>query len=83
MLIDDDVTNATVVALINKKGGAHLRHVQLFDVYNGSHVPAGKKSLAYTLTYQDQNATLVADDVTTAFEKVLTALTDELGAEIR
>ncbi|ALC08518.1 phenylalanine--tRNA ligase subunit beta [Lactiplantibacillus plantarum] len=83
MLIDDDVTNATVVALINKKGGAHLRHVQLFDVYNGSHVPAGKKSLAYTLTYQDQNATLVDDDVTTAFEKVLTALTDELGAEIR
>ncbi|MDN6126282.1 MAG: hypothetical protein L0I82_07245, partial [Lactiplantibacillus plantarum] len=44
---------------------------------------AGKKSLAYTLTYQDQNATLVDDDVTTAFEKVLTALTDELGAEIR
>jgi phenylalanyl-tRNA synthetase beta chain len=83
MLIDDDVTNAAVVALINKKGGAHLRQVQLFDVYHGSHVPAGKKSLAYTLTYQDQNATLVDDDVTTAFEKVLNALTDELGAEIR
>ncbi|ETY74490.1 phenylalanine--tRNA ligase subunit beta [Lactiplantibacillus fabifermentans] len=83
MLIDDQVSNAAIVALINDKGGAHLQKVQLFDVYNGKNVPTGKKSLAYTLTYQDQNATLVDDDVTKAFEKVLTALTDDLGAEIR
>jgi len=83
MLIDDNVTNATIVALINQKGGAHLQDVQLFDVYNGSHVPDGKKSLAYTLTYQNQDATLVDEEVTQAFDKVLTALTDELGAEIR
>ncbi|AVK62891.1 phenylalanine--tRNA ligase subunit beta [Lactobacillus sp. CBA3606] len=83
MLIDQSVTNATVMALITAKGGAHLQDVQLFDVYHGKNVPAGKQSLAYTLTYQDQNATLVDDEVTQAFEKVLTALTTELGAEIR
>ncbi len=83
MLIDDTVTNAAIVDLINDKGGAHLQSVELFDVYTGSHVPAGKKSLAYTLTYRDQNATLVDDEVTQAFDKVLAALTDELGAEIR
>ena len=83
MLIDDTVTNADIVSLINQKGGAHLQSVELFDVYNGSHVPTGKKSLAYTLTYRDQNATLIDDEVTAAFDKVLTALTEELGAEIR
>ncbi|MFC6180897.1 phenylalanine--tRNA ligase subunit beta [Lactiplantibacillus daowaiensis] len=83
MLIDDEITNAQVVDLITSKGGAHLQTVKLFDVYNGKHVPEGKKSLAYTLTYQDQNATLVDDDVTKAFEKVLSALTEEFGAEIR
>ncbi|VDG19859.1 phenylalanine--tRNA ligase subunit beta [Lactobacillus sp.] [Lactiplantibacillus mudanjiangensis] len=83
MLINDDITNAQVVDLITDKGGAHLRSVKLFDVYNGKHVPAGKKSLAYTLTYQDQNATLVDDDVTAAFDKVLKALTTEFDAEIR
>ncbi len=83
MLIDDTVTNADIVSLINQKGGAHLQSVELFDVYNGSHVPTGKKSLAYTLTYRDQNATLVDDEVTAAFDKVLTALTEELGAAIR
>lgn len=83
MLIDDQTTNAAVVALMRAKGGAHLQRIELFDVYNGEHVPAGKKSLAYTLTYQDQNATLVDDEVTQAFEKVLNALQTELGAEIR
>jgi len=83
MLIDDKVTNADIINLIHNKGGAHLRQVQLFDLYNGKHVPAGKKSLAYTLTYQDQAATLVDDEVTQAFNKVLKALTDEFGAEIR
>ncbi|MFC6165154.1 phenylalanine--tRNA ligase subunit beta [Lactiplantibacillus dongliensis] len=83
MLIDDTVTNADIVALIHDKGGAHLQDVHLFDLYNGKHVPEGKKSLAYTLTYQDQAATLVDEDVTKAFDKVLSALTEDLGAEIR
>lgn len=83
MLIDDKVTNAAIVQLITDKGGAHLQQVQLFDVYNGKHVPEGKKSLAYTLTYQDQNGTLVDEEITKAFEKVLAALTETFGAEIR
>lgn len=83
MLVDDQVTNEQVVALIEKRGGAYLQSVKLFDVYDGVKVPNGKKSLAYTLTYQDKHETLVDDAVTQAFEKVTKRLEDELGAEIR
>jgi phenylalanyl-tRNA synthetase beta chain len=83
MLVDDDITNEQIVALIEKRGGASLQSVKLFDVYDGVKVPKGKKSLAYTLTYQDKHATLVDDAVTQAFEKVEKRLQDDLGAEIR
>ncbi|MFC6207971.1 phenylalanine--tRNA ligase subunit beta [Levilactobacillus tongjiangensis] len=83
MLVADDVTNEQIVALIEKRGGAFLQSVKLFDVYDGVKVPKGKKSLAYTLTYQDKNETLVDDAVTQAFEKVEKRLQDDLGAEIR
>lgn len=83
MLVDDDVTNDQVVALIERRGGAFLQSVKLFDVYDGVKVPKGKKSLAYTLTYQDKHETLVDDAVTQAFDKVSKRLEDDLGAQIR
>ena len=72
-----------VMDIINKRGGAFLKSVHLFDVYSGLHLPKGKKSLAYTLTYQDDHDTLTEDQVNAAFEKVTTALKDTLAAEIR
>lgn len=83
MLVDDDITNDQVVALIERRGGAFLQSVKLFDVYDGVKVPKGKKSLAYTLTYQDKHETLVDDAVTQAFDKVSKRLEDDLGAQIR
>lgn len=83
LLVDDDITNAMVMDVINKRGGAFLKDVHLFDVYSGLHLPKGKKSLAYTLTYQDDNGTLTEDQVNAAFDKVTKSLTDTLGAEIR
>lgn len=83
MLINQDVTNAAILTLIEKKGGAYLKDVQLFDVYNGKNVPSGKQSLAYTLTYQNPNATLTDEEVNQAFEKVQHSLVSEFDAEIR
>ena len=83
LLVDDDVENATIVEAIKQKGGAYLKDIHLFDVYAGSHLPAGKKSLAYTLTYQDDKGTLTEDQVNTAFDKVTAYLQDKVDAEIR
>lgn len=83
LLVDREVENGTIVDAIKQKGGAFLKDVHLFDVYEGTHLPAGKKSLAYTLTYQDTRGTLTEDQVNTAFDKVTAYLQDKVSAEIR
>lgn len=83
LVVDQSVTNAALKATIMTHGGAYLTDVALFDVYAGRHIEAGRKSMAYTLTYQNPAATLTDDQVNEAFAKVVAALKDEHGAKIR
>ena len=83
ILVDQAVENAAIVKVIEQVGGKFLRDVTLFDVYAGANIEGHKKSLAYTLTYRRDDQTLTEDEVNAAFEKVTTALHDELGATIR
>ena len=55
-----------VATLIRQSGGKLLVDVRLFDVYRGGQVPAGKKSLAYSLTFQAPDRTLTAEDTAKA-----------------
>ncbi|MCT6848766.1 MAG: phenylalanine--tRNA ligase subunit beta, partial [Apilactobacillus kunkeei] len=83
MLIDKNVENDSIVKVIEKRGGAYLVDVKLFDLYEGEHVPEDKKSLAYSLTFQNKHDTLVDDDVNNAMEKVQRNLEKEFNVEIR
>ncbi|ANK59323.1 phenylalanine--tRNA ligase subunit beta [Loigolactobacillus backii] len=83
LLVASDVTNQAITDAIFAKGGAHLKNVTLFDSYTGSKIEKGKKSLAYTLTYQNPGATLTDDEVNTAFAKVEKTLVEQIGAVIR
>lgn len=83
LVVDQSVTNDQILAVMNKRGGAYLNNVRLFDVYEGENVPDGKKSMAYSLTYVDPRETLKDEVVNTAFEKIKKRLTADLNAEIR
>lgn len=83
ILVDENVAYAQIADVIRTNGGKHLNDVTLFDVYQGENVENGKKSLAFSLMYQDVNKTLVEDEVNTSFANVVTALSEKLGAEIR
>ncbi|WP_295747393.1 phenylalanine--tRNA ligase subunit beta [uncultured Limosilactobacillus sp.] len=83
LLLPNDVTNQQVVDVINQKGGAFLRQVHLFDVYEGLHLPKGMRSLAYTLTFLDNDGTLKEDQVNQAMAKVEKALTTQFNAKVR
>ena len=61
----------------------HLEKIQLFDVYAGKHIPLGKKSVAYTLTYRDKHNTLTEDEVNKEFEQAIEALKTSFEVEIR
>jgi phenylalanyl-tRNA synthetase beta chain len=83
-LIVDEATPATQVdELIRQSGGKLLVDVRLFDVYRGQPIPAGKKSLAYALTFQAADRTLTDEETGKLRQKIMGRLGRELGATLR
>ena len=60
-----------------------VRAVSVFDVYTGPPVPAGRKSLAFSISYGSDKKTLTDDDVSRERERIVARLKGELGAELR
>jgi phenylalanyl-tRNA synthetase beta chain len=83
IVVPEDVTVERVEQSIRSAGGKLLEEVRLFDVYRGKGVPAGKKSLAFSLTYRDPERTLTDDEVAAAHEKVVRKVTGAVGGELR
>lgn len=84
LVVDEGITAETVEQRILSFGKkAKLASVKLFDVYTGSNIAPGKKSLAYKLSYRDENRTLSNEEVEKGHEKLLARLEQELGAQLR
>ena len=83
LVVDKDLTAERVAELICRTGGKVVRDVRLFDVYRGEKIGAGKKSLAYSLTYQASDRTLSDKDVAGLRAHILRRLEQELGAKLR
>jgi phenylalanyl-tRNA synthetase beta chain len=83
VIVDEPVTAERVVAEIRAAGTPLLREVRLFDLYRGESIPAGKKSLAYALTYQAEDRTLTDKEVDKAHQKIEDRLKHVLKAQIR
>ncbi|MEI2690696.1 MAG: phenylalanine--tRNA ligase subunit beta [Anaerolineae bacterium] len=83
LLVDESVTAEQIETAIRQAGGSLLRDVTLFDLYRGKQVPAGKKSLAYTLTFQAADKTLKDADVEKVRRRIVARLSQTVGAELR
>ncbi len=83
VIVDENVPAIQVAEAIQTAGGALVTAVHLFDVYRGPQIGAGKKSLAYSLTYQDPNRTLTDKKVAKIREKIVDYLKKTLAAELR
>ncbi|MDH5507032.1 MAG: phenylalanine--tRNA ligase subunit beta, partial [Anaerolineae bacterium] len=83
LVVDENIPAGKVSAMITQTGGQTLSAVNLFDVYRGEQVGAGKKSLAYSLTYQALDRTLTDKDVAKLRSKIVKRLEKELNAKLR
>ena len=81
LVVDAGVTHRQVMDVFRKF--PLISQVELFDVYSGKQVAAGKKSMAYRLVYQSPEHTLTDEEVNGVQEQVLKRLGDELGAVLR
>src|SRR5690606_9703094 len=82
LVLSKIVEAGTIEKLIRSAGGKLLKDVRVFDLYEGDNLEAGKKSVAFSLTYFDPEKTLTDEEVTAVHEKVLQSL-KESGAELR
>ena len=82
-LCDEAVTVAACEEVITASAGKLLRGVRLFDIYRGTGVPEGKKSMAFSLELRADDRTLTDSDSEEVTSKVLAALADKLGAVLR
>lgn len=83
LLIDKAVTLAEIEAAVREADKKILRSVELFDVYEGDKLPAGKKSYAISITLQDDEKTLQDKYIDKVMSKIIDNLRRKFNAELR
>ena len=86
MIVPEKLRHEQIVSTIREAREPLLVSVELFDIFSGKqeqNFGAGKKSMAYTLTYRDKTRTLTNDEITVVHAKIRERLQRELGVELR
>ena len=83
LLIDKEVQFSTIKALAFKAERQILRSVNIFDVYEGSNLPEGKKSYAISFILQDEEKTLNDKQIEKTMNRLINVFEREVGAQIR
>ncbi|WP_461810919.1 phenylalanine--tRNA ligase subunit beta [Faecalimonas sp.] len=82
MVVPKEILVGQIEDVIEKKGGEYLESYQLFDIYEGSQIKEGFKSVAYSIVFRAKDKTLEETDISTAMKRILKVL-EEMGIELR
>ena len=83
LIVEDKIPSQEIAIAIKKAAGNLLKEVEIFDVYTGKGIEEGKKSLAYSLTFEAQERTLIDEEINQILQKVMEQLEKKYHAEIR
>lgn len=83
LIIDEDVAAGEIVSSIQEEGRPYLTKVEIFDVYRGKQIPAGKKSLAFHLHFQAMDRTLTEEEINLLMEKIFAVVNRNFQAKLR
>ena len=83
LVVDETVPAVKVEFFIRQTGGKLLSDVRLFDIFRSEALGEGKKSLAYSLTYQAPDRTLKDDEIKALRSKIIKRLEHEVNAKLR
>jgi phenylalanyl-tRNA synthetase beta chain len=72
-----------VIAAAHEAAGLELREMRVFDVYRGGQIPDGKKSIAFSVSFQSPERTLSDEDARALRERIVAALAERFGADLR
>lgn len=81
--VTKNITSEEIETIIKKSGGRLLKNIRVFDLYTGDKVGENEKSIAYSLTFGNENRTLTEEEVTEVFDKIIKDVCDKLNARLR
>ena len=82
MVVPKEIMVGQIEQMIAQRGGKILEQYELFDIYEGSQIQAGYKSVAYSITFRSKEKTLEEAEVASAMKKILNGL-ESLGIQLR
>lgn len=83
LVVDEDLPAERVAEVIRSAGGRTVTEVRLFDIYRSEQIGVGKKSLAYSLTYQAVDRTLTDQEVGQIRQKIIRKVEQEVNGKLR
>lgn len=83
LLLDEDITFESIYQIAEQTDKKLVKEIDLFDVYQGDKLPQGKKSYAVSFILQDEEKTLTDEKIEKTMSKIVSNLTEKLGASLR
>lgn len=82
-VMPEHMESAVVEKEIKRASGKLLKSIKIFDLYRGENIKPDEKSIAYSLTYESEEATLESEEINNLFNKMIDEVTKKLGISIR
>lgn len=83
IIVDKNIDSGRIEKIFKNNSNNLLKNIELFDIYTGNQINKGKKSMAYKLTFQSKEKTLVDEDINSLIDNMLFDLKEQLGAYLR
>lgn len=83
VIVDNKISSQEVSQIIKKAGGALLTKIRTFDLYTGTNIGENKKSLAYSLTFEDKTKTLTDEEINKKISEIIDMLDKKISAKLR
>ena len=83
IVVEGEFSSQQIISWIKNRGEALIEYVEVFDQYVGSPIPAGKKSLAYKISYRADDRTLTDTEVNTLHQNLVDQIAKFFGAQVR
>lgn len=83
VIVDENLNADEMIQIIKQTARKQLTNLEVFDIYQGHNIEEGKKSIAFSLTFNDPNQTLKTEDVDALMKKIMGRLTFQFKATLR
>ena len=83
LVVKDEILSGDIIKIIKKNSKGIISNVEVFDIYKGSNLEEGYKSIAISISYQSKDHTLKDDEILPVHNNILLVLQKELSAELR